>query len=171
MKITMWRIKPIEKPLLVAFSILVITATQCAARDALDFVKILDGYSLTRGSAVDAVIWTIERKGGLTIHFEAGSSEGIWADPKDADTYSWTRTQTVNGCKVLFALVKPGLKTRWEPKNGRNLPPGNVLLVTFLLGGEQSFHTANFSAKIASDQELADALLMIMTFDPSKGSS
>jgi hypothetical protein len=41
--------------------------------------------------------------------------------------------------------------------------------VTFLLDGEKSFHTVNFSAKIASEQELADALLMVMTFDPSKG--
>lgn len=51
----------------------------------------------------------------------------------------------------------------------RGLPPGNILLVTFLLDGEQSFHTANFAAKIGNERELADVLLMVMTFDPSKG--
>jgi hypothetical protein len=149
--------------------VFIFTARPCAPTDALDSVKLLDGYSLVRESAVDAVTWMIEKKGGLSIHFEAGFSEGLWADPKDVHSYAWTRGQTVNGYKVLFALIKPGLRTRWEPKNSRGLPPGRILLVTFLLDGEKSFHTVNFSAKIASEQELADALLMVMTFDPSKG--
>ena len=169
MQTTMRRNRRAERLLTVAVLVFMFTALPCAPRDARDPVKLLGGYSLMRESVVDAVTWTIEKKGGLSIHFEAGFSEGLWADPKDVHSYAWMRSQTVNGYEVLFALTKPGSRTRWEPKDSRGLPAGSILLVTFLLDGEQSFHTANFSAKIASEQELADALLMVMTFDPSKG--
>jgi hypothetical protein len=169
MKTIVRRNERVERFLVVAVLVFIFTARPCASSDALDSVRLLDGYSVVHESAVDAVTWTIEKKGGLSIHFEAGFSEGLWVDPKDVHSYAWTRTQTVNGYKVLFALIKPGLKTRWEPQNSRGFPPGNILLVTFLLDGERSFHTANFSAKIVGDQELVDALLMVMTFDPSKG--
>jgi hypothetical protein len=140
-----------------------------AAADALGGLKLLQDYSLRPGSAVDAAAWTIEKRGGLTISFEAGFSEGSWADPNERGRYSWYREQEVNGYTARFALVKDGLKTRWEPSESRGLPPGNVLLVTFLLDKDRPFHTANFSAKVANSQEMADALLMVMTFDPSKG--
>ena len=164
--------REIRTHLVLTLGVLVFLSTplQCSPSDSFAGIKALDGYSVRKDSAVDATTWTIEKKGGVSLHFEAGFSEGMWADPRDGRTYSWTRTQTVNGYKVIFALIKIGLKTHWEPKNDRGLPPGNILLVTFLLDGVLSFHTANFSAKIGNDQELADALLMVMTFDPSKGS-
>jgi hypothetical protein len=149
--------------------VLFLTPRPSSSKDAVDAIEVLDGYSIKKESAVDAITWTIQKSGGLSIHFEAGFSEGLWADPKDSQSYSWMRIQRVNGYKVIFALVRPGLKTRWEPKNDLRLPPGNILLVTFILDDEHSFHTANFSAKIGSDQDLADVLLMVMTFNPSKG--
>ena len=132
-------------------------------------IQLLEGYSAKRGSAVDAMVWTIEQKGGLKIHFEAGPNEGSWADPGDRKNYAWYREQTIHGKKARFALVKPGLKTQWEPEENRELAPGNILLASFLLGDGNSDHTANFSAKIASTEDLSDALLMIASFDPSKG--
>jgi hypothetical protein len=132
-------------------------------------LQLLDGYSAKRGSTVDATAWTIEGKRGLKIHFEAGPNEGSWADPKDQDKYSWYREQTIHAYRVRFALVKPGLKTQWETDESRGLSPGNILLVSYLLGGENSDHTANFSAKVANSEELGDALLMVVTFDPPKG--
>ncbi len=149
--------------------VLFMTPRPSSSKDTAGFIKVLDGYSIKKESAVDAITWTIEKSGGPSLQFEAGFSEGLWADPKDAKSYSWMRTQLVNGYKAIFALVRPGLNTRWEPKNVRGLPPGNILLVTFLLESKNSYHTANFSAKVASDQELADVLLMVMTFNPSKG--
>jgi hypothetical protein len=130
-------------------------------------LRLLDGYSATRESAVDAAAFTIEGKSGLKINFEAGPSEGSWADPQDEQKYAWYREQRLHGYTVRFALVKMGLKTQWEPEESRGLPPGNILLVTYLLRGANSKHTANFSAKVASSEELADALLMVVTFDPS----
>jgi hypothetical protein len=140
-----------------------------AAVDAPGGLKLLEGYTLQRGSAIDAVVWTIEKRGGLRISFEAGPSEGAAANPSEKNEYSWYREQTVSGYSVRFALVKAGLKTHWEPSDSRGLPLGNILLVTFVLERDHPDHTANFCAKVANSQEIADALLMVMTFDPSKG--
>jgi hypothetical protein len=132
-------------------------------------IQLLDGYSAKRGSDVDALAWTIEGENGFKIHFEAGPNEGSWANVGDRNKYSWYRELQMHGYGVRYALVKSGLRTQWEPDEKRGLPPGNILLVTFLLDGGKSDHTANFSAKVASSEELADALLMVTTFDPSKG--
>lgn len=149
---------------------LLMAQTAGAAADSLGGLKLLKGYTLQRGSAIDAVSWTIEGKDGFRISFEAGPSEGSAAKPSEKNKYSWYREQTVSGYHVRFALVKAGLKTQWESRNPRRLPPGNMLLVTFLLDRNHPDHTAHFCAKVAGEQEIADALLMVMTFDPSKGS-
>lgn len=149
--------------------LLALSGQHAASQAEFGGIQLLDGYSTKRGSAVDATAWTIEGKTGLKIYFEAGPNEGSWADPKDQDKYAWYRERAIHGHGVRFALVKPGLKTQWEPDDSRGLSAGNVLLVTYLLGGKKSDHTANFSAKIANQEELGDALLMVTTFDPSKG--
>lgn len=131
-------------------------------------IQLLDGYSAKRGSAVDAIVWTIRGKDGLIIHFESGPSEGLAVVLKNTEKYAWYRQQTVNGRKVLLALVKPGLKTDPDLDTERNLPPGNILLVSFQLGGHPD-HAANFVGKLANQEEMVDMLLMALTFDPSKG--
>ena len=157
------------KTLLVVLAIALVIPTYLLASDAaLGGIKLLPGYSVKRESTLDASAWTIEKKGGPKIHFEAGPSEGAAADPKDENRYSWYREQLVSGCKVRFALIKPGLKTVWEPDDGTDSEPGNILLVSFLLERERSDYVANFSAKVRNPQELADVLLMVMTFNPSK---
>jgi hypothetical protein len=130
-------------------------------------IRLLEGYKVKEGRAVDAATWTVFKEGGLSLEFEAGMNEGLWADVKEKDKYLWYREQVVNGHKVMLALIKPGIKTVWEPDNPRNPELGNILLVTFPLGF-QADHTANFKAEIVNAQELADALLMILTFDPAK---
>jgi hypothetical protein len=139
-----------------------------ASESSFGGVQLLDGYSAKQGSAVDAVVWTIQGKNGLIIHFESGPSEGRVVDLKDREKYAWYREQTVNGRSVLFALVKPGLKTDFDLDAERNLPPGNILLVTFPLGSHRD-HAANFVGKVANQEEMIDMLLMVLTFDPSKG--
>jgi hypothetical protein len=158
------------RKLLVGFlAFLLISQHLFASDGTFGGIKLLEGYSAMRSSAIDATTWSIEKKGGLKIAFEAGMNEGSWADPKEEASYLWYREQRVNGFTVRFALVKTGLKTVWEPDSSRGLPLGNILLVSFLLEPGESNHTANFSAKLANQQELADTLLMVMTFDPSKG--
>lgn len=138
------------------------------SEDDFSGIKLLDGYSAKRGSAIDAVAWTIQGKSGLVIHFEAGPSEGCAVDLKNREKYQWYREQTVNGRTTFLALIKPGLKTDADLDAERNLPPGNILLVTFPLGGSRD-HAANFVAKVANSEEMVDVLLMALTFDPSKG--
>ncbi len=87
---------------------------------------------------------------------------------KDKGKYAWYREQTVNGHKVLLALVKPRVKTDPDLDAERNLPPGNILLVTFPLSEHRS-HVANFVGKLANQEEMVDMLLMALSFDPSKG--
>jgi len=135
---------------------------------AFGAIQLLEGYSAKRGSAVDAVVWTIQGKNGLVIHFEAGPSEGRAVDFKDNEKYEWYREQSVNGRKVFLALTKVGVKTHTDLDAERNLTPGNILLVTFPLEGSKD-HAANFVAKVTNSGEMADALLMALTFDPSMG--
>ena len=158
------------RKLFVAVSLLsVLAATLFGAQDGFGGIHLLDGYTAMRKSAVDAAVWNIEGKNGFKIHFEAGPNEGSWASPREIHKYSWYREQILRGCLVRYALVKSGLKTQWEPDDGRALAPGNILLVTFLVTKDKPDHTANFSAKIGSREELADALLMVSSFDPTKG--
>jgi hypothetical protein len=134
-------------------------------------IHLLEGYSAERRWAVDVAAWQIKGPHGFVINFEAG--DGSWVDPKDAAQYAWFRETAIRGHRVRVALVKPGLKTQWEPERDRGLPPGNILLVTYVLWTatkQYPEHAENFSAKIANPEELADALLMILTFDPSKRS-
>ncbi|HKR02687.1 MAG TPA: hypothetical protein VJT09_18555 [Pyrinomonadaceae bacterium] len=152
---------------LIAFLLICLLPSQTPASDRYGDIKLLDGYKIRKGWAVDAAAWTIFKENGLNIEFEAGMNEGFWADPKEKDKYAWYREQTVNGRKVMLALIKPGLKTVWEPDNPRSPEMGNILLVTFPLG-RQADNTANFQAEILNDGELADALLMILTFNPDK---
>jgi hypothetical protein len=147
----------------------VLAPASSGAQSVLGGIQLLDGYSLKRESAVDTVAWKIEGRNGMTINFEAGASEGSAADPAEREKYSWYREQWIRGYKVRVALVRPGLKTRWEAANSRGAPSGNTLLVTFLLDKHHPNHTANFETKITNPGELADSLLMILTFDPSNG--
>ena len=122
------------RKLLVGFlAFLLISQSYFASDGTFGGIKLLEGYSAMRSAAIDATTWSIEKKGGLKIAFEAGMNEGSWADSKEKASYTWYREQQVNGFTVRFALVKSGLKTVWEPDSSRGLPLGNILLVSFLL--------------------------------------
>lgn len=154
--------------LLVVAVLLSVSTQTIGSEGGFGGIQLLDGYSAERGSAIDAVVWTIEGKNGLKIHFESGPSEGLGADMKDRAKYEWYREQTVNRRKVFLALKKPGLKTDPDLDAERDLPPRNILLVTFPPGGNKD-RAANFIAKVANSGEMADVLLMALTFDPIKG--
>ncbi len=152
---------------MIAIILACLLSSHISASDRFGGIRLLDGYKIKTGMAIDAAAWTIYKEGGLIIEFEAGMNEGLWADPKNKNKYEWHREQIVNGHKVLLALIKPGQKTVWEPSNPRSQEPGHILLVTFPLGGQPD-NTANFKAEILNTEEMADMLLMVLTFDPSK---
>lgn len=130
-------------------------------------IRLLDGYKFKRSSTVDTINGVIYKEGGLTIEFESGISEGYAADPKERAKYIWYREQVVGGHKVMLALAKPGVGTVWKPERPRGSAPGNILIVTFP-GSFGPHDAANFYAEVLNEQEAADMLLMVLTFDPSK---
>lgn len=157
-----------QNALAILATILALANPVAAKKSEFRTVNLLPGYTAVREQGLDVVAWKIEKPGGLIIHFEAGPSEGLAVSSRDRDEYAWCREQLINGHKVLVALIRPGLKYNPELDGERNLPPGNILLLSYPLGGHRD-HAANFIAKVASPEELGDALLMALTFDPSKG--
>jgi hypothetical protein len=146
---------------------LILAVLSLSAADAVPGgMKIIQGYNFRRGRAVDASAWTIEKQNGARIEFECGPNEGSWASPKNVKTYVWYRERIVNGYLVRLALTKKDLRTVWDDEDEHH--PGNVLLVSFLLEGSKSDRTADFKARIANSSDMADVLLMVLTFDPAK---
>lgn len=129
-------------------------------------VKLLKGYSYERSRAVDTINGRIYKENGLSIEFESGISEGYAVDSKQQKGYLWYREQEINGHKVFVALTRPGVNTRWEPKKPRRADI-RILMATFP-GKFGPLDAANFYAEVVDDTEVADALLMILTFDPTK---
>lgn len=129
-------------------------------------LRLLDGYRFERSHTFDTINGVIFRDGGLRIEFESGPGEGYAVDPKNKSKYIWYREQVVKGNKVILALTNSE-GTPWRPEKERNPKPRQILMVTFpgKLGG---FDAANFYAEVLDQQEVADVLLMVLTFDPNK---
>jgi hypothetical protein len=103
----------------------------------------------------------------LTIEFESGISEGYAVKSKNKNKYIWYREQIVYGNKVLLALTKSGVGTVWKPENPRSSKQNHILMVTFP-GRFGPNDAANFYAEVLNEGEIADMLLMVLTFDPNK---
>lgn len=146
--------------------ILAILMSLSASAQKSEWITLLRGYSLQRTDDGDTFSATIKKVGRPTIEFEAGPSAGPWVDSRNIQTFSWYQEQVINGRKVRIALTKPGVRTPWEPEGTK--VPGNVLLVTIMLGKDNEGFAANFSSKVRTSQDIADLLLMAVTFDISK---
>jgi hypothetical protein len=131
-------------------------------------IRLLEGYKYSHGSGVDALDGTIEKDSGLTIHFESGPSQGYWADPKDKRKYIWYREQVVNGQRVMLGLAEAGVLNPWKPDKPRSRRKIRVLMITFPEPGLNSWAATNFWAEVISDEEIADMILMVLTFNRAK---
>lgn len=130
-------------------------------------VKLLDGYRYERSHTFDTINGRIHKDGGLSIEFESGINEGYAVDPKEQKNYLWYRQQEINGHKVFLALAQSGVGTKWDPEKPRGPKPRRILMVT-LPGRFGPMDAANFYAEVLDDKEIADTLLMVLTFDPTK---
>lgn len=146
---------------------LILTLSTSAHDPPYGNVKLLDGYRYKRSRTFDTINGLIYKVDGLSIKFESGTGEGYAADPKESKTYLWFRQQQINGHKVFVALTDFGVGTRWEPDKRRGPNPGRILMVTFP-GKMSPLDAANFHAEVLDEKEIADMLLMVLTFDPTK---
>ncbi len=137
----------------------VMSAGPALAADArLGGMRLLEGYEHQPLQGFDSIVGKISKKAGLQISYEIGSVPkpgaprfgGQFSDrPKltPKDQVRWYLEQTVNGQPVHLAYRKD-----------------NVLLVSFPQKG------MNFSVTVRSADEMAEALLMILTYpDPIAG--
>jgi hypothetical protein len=62
---------------LLALILVFLPPMQKLASENYGGIKLLDGYKINKGWAVDAATWTIYKEGGLTIEVEAGMNEGL----------------------------------------------------------------------------------------------
>jgi hypothetical protein len=107
-------------------------------------VKLLAGYKIQFAAhsfegEVSAKIW---KEGGLTIRFLNDLQSARVLEPADHSDVLWRQEQTINGHAVVCIYTK-----------------SQELLISFpgLIG--------HFSAKITGQQDIADMLLMVLTYN------
>jgi hypothetical protein len=109
-------------------------------------VQLLSGYKIQISSGTDTwggIIWKV---GGLKFRFDSGLHVGVAADLVDKKDVAWREEQVVNGQQVICVYTT-----------------SNDLVVSF------PRLVSNFQGHIQHPQDLAEMLLMIMTFEPTHG--
>lgn len=115
-------------------------------------MKLLPGYVHERLQGIDSIVGRIVKKEGLSISYEIGHVPkpggpvfgGSFSDyPKNtpADQRLWYKEQTIAGREIHTALTKT-----------------KTLMVSFPASG------INFSTAIKSEEDVAEALLLILSF-------
>jgi hypothetical protein len=131
-------------------------AAQDAARPPPGNIKLLPGYVHEPKQGFDSIVGLIEKKGGLTIMYEIGrvAKPGALALGGDFSDRAknlkeiqrqWYKEQTIAGQAVHIAMAKDG-----------------GLYVSFPESG------VNFSVMIKTAEDVADALLMILSYQAEK---
>ncbi len=108
-------------------------------------IKLLTGYVHEKLQGVDTLVGKISKPDGLTIQYDIGYFAGnhAAAQEKEKEKILWSKDQLIAGHPVKIVLTKD-----------------RTLYITF------PDSTANFFAKIRSDEDLADMMLMILTYEP-----
>ena len=103
----------------------------------------MPGYHHRTGQAIDVVVGTISKEGGLKIDYDMGEMNATQCPPFCGGTSDelWRKRQVINGQTMVCVYTKK-----------------KMLVVTFL-----ESH-ANFYATIKSEDQMADMLLMLVTF-------
>jgi hypothetical protein len=104
-------------------------------------IQLLPGYQHKTERGIDTAVGRIWKDGGITITYDIGMFAGMYASPHQKDQYEWYKEQSINNQTVRIALTK-----------------ARQLRVSFV-----EAH-ASFLAIIAKEEDLADALLMILTY-------
>ena len=104
-------------------------------------IELLPGYQHKRVQEIDTIVGHIWKEGGITISYDIGRLAGIYVLPGQKTQFKWYREQKIDNQTVRIALTKE-----------------HQLRVTFVEAN------ANFIAIFQKEEDLADALLMILTY-------
>jgi len=108
-------------------------------------MQLLLGYRHEKQQGIDTQVGKIWKDGGVTISYDIGSMAGNYTKSQQKEQILWHKEQVAHGRQVHVALAKD-----------------MTLYVTF---PESS---ANFYAKIKSEADIVDILLMVLTYSPSQ---
>ena len=105
-------------------------------------IEMLDGYIHVPQSGIDSKVGEISKSGGMAIRYDIGIMAGVYAGRcSPSDDCQWFKSQTVNGREVLISLTKDG-----------------KVAATFRK------ENANFFAQTKSVEDVADFLIMVLTY-------
>ena len=105
-------------------------------------IELFDGYTHIRKEGIDSRIGEISQPNGITIHYDIGQMAGLFAGScRATNDCLWYKAQKINGREVWISLTKTGLLAATFPKE-----------------------YANFWADTKSQEDVADFLVMILTY-------
>ena len=108
-------------------------------------IKLLPDYTHQTQQGIDTRMGKIFKKGGLTIQYDIGFFAGNYAGSQQKNQRRWYKEQIINGQTVQLVRTKD-----------------RTLCVTFVE------HSANFYAKVKTEEDIADVLLMVLTYTPTE---
>jgi hypothetical protein len=109
-------------------------------------IRLLPGYKATVGYGIDTWGAKIGRDGGITIEFIQGLHVEVEADSFGENDVAWREQQVVNGQQAICVYTKSNDFVVSIPKLA-----------------------VNFRAHIRNQQDLAEMLLMVLTYEPTHG--
>lgn len=126
----------------------------------LDSIHLLPGYTMRHDQGDDSYCGEIHRQNDdFTIWIDIGAMAGRYADPEEPQRYDWIIRQEIDNRTVWIAFKKS--LERVDLNGGPNsVVEKRNLFVTFMK--EQ----ANFSAEVSSERDVAEMLLMVLTYIP-----
>jgi hypothetical protein len=127
--------------------VFLLSAVVCAygADEPPGGIKLLDRYMHQKLPGTDSFPGRIWRENGLEIKYDIGGMAGNYASQVDPSQQKWRKQQTINGREVIIVL-----------KNDDHM------IVTFAKIGDLA--PANFFALIRSQDDIADMLLTVLTY-------
>lgn len=109
-------------------------------------IELLSGYVNLKSQGIDTLVGEIKKTGGITIHYDIGESAGFYTDYcRFEGNCLWSKVQKINGREVRIGLTA-----------------AQLIIVTF------PQDSANFYAETTSPENIADFLLMILTYKVSQ---
>lgn len=116
-------------------------------------LRLLEGYHHRRGLGFDSLTGRIWKEDGLEITYDIGGMSGNWAEGVHPTQRAWIRQQTLAGHALTVVETTEGeVRVSFAANEGE------------ATAGGLGTYPANFTAKIGDRADLADLLLMALTY-------